>query len=51
VRTYNPSTQEAEAGGLRVQGQAEIHSENLSSKKKKNTLKCDDNDSNNSRGT
>jgi hypothetical protein len=29
VYTYNPSTQEAEVGGLRVQGQPGLHSETL----------------------
>jgi hypothetical protein len=32
VHTYNPSNQEAEAGGSRVLGQPELHSETLSQK-------------------
>jgi hypothetical protein len=35
VHTYNPSTQEAEAGGLQVGGQPGLHSK-ISSQKKKN---------------
>jgi hypothetical protein len=38
LHTYNPSTWEAEAGRLRVQGQPGLHSETLSLKKKKNLL-------------
>jgi hypothetical protein len=33
--TCNPSTQEAEAGGLRVQGQSALHNETLFKKIKK----------------
>jgi hypothetical protein len=32
--TYNPSTQEAEAGGIGVLGQPELHSETLCKKSK-----------------
>jgi hypothetical protein len=34
----DPSTQEAEAGGLQVQGHPELHNENLSPKNKKTTV-------------
>jgi hypothetical protein len=34
VHTYNPSTEEAEVGELRVQGEARLHRETLSQKKK-----------------
>jgi hypothetical protein len=34
-RTYNPSTQEAEAKGLQICCQSELHSKTLSQKKKK----------------
>jgi hypothetical protein len=39
VHACNPSTQEVEAGGLRVQGQPELHSETLSQKQNK-TKSC-----------
>jgi hypothetical protein len=35
VYTYNPSTQEAKAGGLSVQGQSGLYGETLSQKLKK----------------
>jgi hypothetical protein len=35
VHTYNPSNQEAEAGGLKVQEQPGLHSKDPSQKKKK----------------
>jgi hypothetical protein len=34
AHTYNPSIQEAKAGGSRVPGQSGLHSETLSQKKK-----------------
>jgi hypothetical protein len=34
VHAFNPSTQEAEAGGLQVQGQPGLHSETLPHKNK-----------------
>jgi hypothetical protein len=34
VHSYNPSTQEAEAGGLQVPGQSGLHREAVSKKKK-----------------
>jgi hypothetical protein len=37
VHTYNPSNQEAEAGGLKVQEQPGLHSKDPSQKKKKKT--------------
>jgi hypothetical protein len=38
VHTYNPSTQEAEAGGLQIQGPPLLQSETLSQKKKKSVI-------------
>jgi hypothetical protein len=35
VHTFNPHTQEAETGGLPVEGQAELHSKTLSQEQKK----------------
>jgi hypothetical protein len=35
VHSYNPCTQEVEAGGLRVQSQLGLHSKTLSQKNKK----------------
>jgi hypothetical protein len=36
--TYNPNTQEVEAGGLRVRGQTRLYSEMLSTKQNKKNL-------------
>jgi hypothetical protein len=38
VYTYNPSTQEVETGGARVQGQPDLCSETLSQKQKKKKI-------------
>jgi hypothetical protein len=38
-QTCNPNTQEAEAGGRRVQDQLRLHSETLSQKKKRKKKK------------
>jgi hypothetical protein len=43
VHFCNPSTLEAEAGGLQFQGQHGLHSEKLSQKSKCNLLHCKDN--------
>jgi hypothetical protein len=40
VDTYNPSTQESEAGGLRVQGQPELRNKTLFQKEKKKRIQA-----------
>jgi hypothetical protein len=39
IHAYNLSTQKAEAGGLRIQGQPGLHSKTLPQKKREEGLK------------